>query len=102
AGLRVEVEDLKQQREADGGGRLSRLDARISEAEVRAEQVVEARRTLLHRLEPIGVSLATSEAFQSVQQVAREFLDTVDERLADIKRRRDEQVVAVGELGRRK
>ena len=102
AGLRVEVEDLKQQREADGGGRLSRLDARISEAEVRAEQVVEARRTLLHRLEPIGVSLATSEAFQSVQQVAREFLDTVDERLADIKRRRDEQVVAVGELRRRK
>ncbi|MGO3660909.1 ATP-binding protein [Microbacterium gubbeenense] len=102
AALRVEVEDLKQQREEGGGGQLSRLDARISEAEVRAEQVADARRTLLARLEPIGATLPTSEAFASVRGVARDFLGTVDERLADIKRRRDEEVITVGELRRKK
>ena len=100
ASLAVEVEELKQQRASGGGDQLSRIDARLAEAEARAARIAEARRALESRIADVDVSLESADDFAAAKRVARDYLAGVDDALADIKRRRDEAVVGVGELRR--
>lgn len=100
ASLAVEVEELKQQRASGGGDQLSRIDARLAEAEARAARIAEARRALESRIAEVDVSLDDADAFADAKRIARDYLAGVDDALADIKRRRDEAVVGAGELRR--
>ncbi|MGW9113685.1 ATP-binding protein [Microbacterium sp. NPDC055683] len=100
--LAVEVEELKEQRAQNGGDLLARLDARIAEGRARAERVADARRTLQGRVEVLGATFPTRDAFRAVKEAAADYLETAGPRLAELKRLRDEEVLAVGDLVRKR
>ncbi|GLJ60956.1 hypothetical protein GCM10017576_10850 [Microbacterium barkeri] len=100
--LAVEVEEIKEQRAQNGGDLLARLDARVAEARARAARIADARRTLQERVRTLGAEFPTESALRAVQDAAATFLEGVDDRLAELKRRRDEEVLAIGDLTRRR
>ncbi|GAA4194415.1 ATP-binding protein [Microbacterium oryzae] len=100
--LAVEVEDLKEQRAQNGGDLLARLDARLADGRARVARVADARRTLEERVAALDVDLTSADALRAAQDGAASFLAEVDDRLAELKRRRDEDVLAVGDLTRKR